>query len=36
MNINGEQNMKDTMKLERKRHTPEMANWKATRAVKTT
>ena len=28
--------MKDTTKLEKKRHTPETANWKATHAVKTT
>ena len=32
----GQQNMKDTMKLEWKRHTPETANWKATHAMKTT
>ena len=34
--LNGEQNMKDTMKLEWKRHTPEMANRKVTHAVETT
>ena len=28
--------MKDTKKLERKRHTPETANWKAIHAVETT
>ena len=31
--LNGEQNMKDTMKLEWKRHTPETANRKVTHAV---
>ena len=34
--LNGEQNMKDTMKLGRKRHMRETANWKATHAVETT
>ena len=33
--VNWEQNTKDTMKLEWKRYTPQMANWKVTNAKET-